>query len=555
MKHADLILKSGLIQTMEGDRTAQAVAVCRDTIVYVGDDAGASAYEGSGTKIIDLAGKYVIPGFIDGHTHEVMSLIDADTTLNLGTVETTLEAYKKAFSEFVETHPDNEMYYGESMDINVFPEGMVTNEWLNEICPDKPISITDMSYHANLINQKAMEMIRLTKDTKAPSGANIYRYENGEPTGFIVDGISLLEGLPTRKHTREKFYKAFLEFQNTCNSYGITGIDVAGPTIDDKEAWEVFHEMEEKGELKLRVNSTAFDFVNRGVDASVAKKMVERLDEYQKYNSDFQRISQAKILMDGVPEAKSAYLLEPYAPETGSEPDFRGDEYSDPENVKEFVTIVNQAGYQVQIHAMGDGAIHDSLNCFEHSRKVNGDQDFRNMIAHVTLITDEDIKRMADLKVIGTMQPLWWYFDPNFSPLEKQMFGEKRFQQEYHIRDMMDAGIRITGSIDYPVQLDFRPLYGIEAGVTQCSPYPGQKGDPAYTRNPDQGVTPMEMLQCYTVNGAYEMKMEDLVGSIAVGKKADLAVLEHSILDCDAKEIAQTKVCCTIMNGKIVYEG
>ncbi len=112
-----------------------------------------------------------------------------------------------------------------------------------------------------------------------------------------------------------------------------------------------------------------------------------------------------------------------------------------------------------------------------------------SLFLHATLITPKDIQRMAKLQVIGTMQPLWWYYDPNFSSLEEKYFGEERFRSEYHIRDMMDAGVCITGSIDYPIQLDFQPLHGIEVGVTQSSPYPGEKDDPAYVRNTAQGVT------------------------------------------------------------------
>lgn len=554
MKHADLILKNGVIQTMVGDSTAEAVAVIGGEIVYVGGNAGVESYLGADTKLIDLDGKYVTPGFIDGHTHEVMSLIDADTTLSFENIPPSMEAYTEAFQAFVDAHPDNPMYYGDGLDINAFPDGAVTNEWLNKICPDKPVSITDMSRHASLLNAKAMEMIGLDSTTPVPSGANIYKYENGEPTGFIVDGISLMENLPQREHTKKKFHDAFLKFQEECSSFGITGIDVAAATIQDTEAWEVYNQMEKDGELKLRVNSTAMNFEERNVDASVAKEYISRLDEYQSFNSDFQKISQAKVVFDGVPEGKSALLLEPYAPEAGEAADFKGDAYSDPESLKEFTALLNGAGYQVQIHAMGDGAVRCALDAFAYSHKVNGDKDFRNMIAHVTLITESDMQRMADLKVIGTMQPLWWYYDPNFSPLEEMMFGTERFEREYHIRDMMDAGIKITGSMDYPVQPDYRPLSGIEVGVTQCSPYPGEKDDPKYTRNPKQGVTAREMLECYTINGAYEMKMEDMIGSIQVGKKADMVVLEQNILTCDPKTIAQTKVCCTIMNGDIVYQ-
>ncbi|MCR5033999.1 MAG: amidohydrolase [Clostridia bacterium] len=552
---ATLILKNGTIQTMVGDETAQAVAVCGSEIIYVGDDAGAEAFAGEDTKVIDLEGKYVSPGFIDGHTHEVMYLIDEDTTFFFETVEPKLEVYKEAFAKFVAERPDNEMYYGNSLDMNAFPEGFVTNDWITEICPDKPVCITDMSQHCFLMNAKALEMAGIDRNTPVPDGANIFKHSDGEPTGFVADAMAFMGKLPARERTQKKYHDAFLKFQDTCNSYGITAVDIAGPTIPAEQAWEVFHDMEEAGELKVRVNCTIMSFTEAVVNKERGREYVKLLDEGQKYNSDFQRVSQAKGIIDGVPEAKSARLMEPYAPEAGEAADYIGPVYIDPEDLKGFTEVVNGAGYQVQIHAMGDGGVHYALDAYEHSWKVNGEGDYRNMIAHVTLIKPEDVKRMAELKVIGTMQPLWWYYDPNFSPLEEQNFGTERFKTEYHIREMMDAGIMITGSMDYPVQPDYRPLAGIQVGATQSSPYPGQCDDPAYVRNADQAVTAREMLECYTTNGAFEMKMEDLIGTIEVGKKADMVVLEQNILDCPVKTISETKICCTIMNGEVVYEG
>ena len=205
---------------------------------------------------------------------------------------------------------------------------------------------------------------------------------------------------------------------------------------------------------------------------------------------------------------------------------------------------------------MGDASVQLAVNSFEAAQEALGDlqKECRNKIAHVNLITDEDVQRMADLKVIAAMQPMWFYYDPFFSPLEELMFGTERFNREYHIREMLDAGMIITGSNDYPVTYDYAPLHAIEAGATQCSPYPGEDDQPEiFTRNADQAVSVYEMIEMYTTKSAYGAFFDDQVGTIEAGKKADLVVLGYNLLTCDVKAISDTPVVYTISDGRIVY--
>lgn len=550
--NADVILKNGIVQTMVGTKTAEAVAICGTQIHFVGSTKDALSFCGPDTQVIDLAGRMVTPGFIDGHTHDVTIRIGEGHVIYLNETPADLSEYRKVVRDFLETHPQMEMVYGFGLDLNAFPNAQPDNQWLNELAGDRPVLIHDLSYHGCLLSRKALEICGITKELPPPDGATIYKNKDGELTGYLCDAPSLLRALPELKYTKEMYRAAFLRFQEEAHSYGITAIDNAGPVLKSEECWEILHEMERSNELQMRVNVPVwYQDENSTEDAEQA---VKRLSAGRAaYTSDYQRITQAKVMVDGVPEGKSAYLIEPYAPEAGEAPDYRSSPIWPQEKLNRFVEILDKAGNQVQIHAMGDGAVKMALDSFERAQRINGARDARHMIAHVTLIRPEDIQRMAELKVIGTMQPLWWYYDPNFSSLEQKMFGDERFASEYHIREMMDAGIRITGSIDYPIQLDYQPLHGIEVGVTQCSPYPGEKDDPAFVRNAKQGVTPYEMLQCYTVNGAFEMCMEDLIGTVEPGKKADLVVLGQNILTCPSKEIADTPVEMTIFDGKIVY--
>lgn len=542
---ADLVLKNGTIQTMVSEQdTAQAVAIKGGKIVYVGTDSGVADYVGNNTHVIDLAGKYVTPGFTDGHIHYPTPYLTAETELDLMPYGADLDAYKKALKEFVAAHPDFEIYLSGAMDLKAFPNSVPTKDWLDEICSDKPICITDLSHHGRLLNSKAIELCGITKETPDPAKGKIYKDASGELTGYFSD-CNLFDDLPSMTYTDEQYINAFLEFQKEANSYGITALDSGGDEM--KPEW--YNRLYQEGKLNLRIN---YNFFN-GAPLN-AQKAIDYIQSQKKYESPFLNIRQVKFSLDGVPEGKTSYLLEPYAEGAGMEKDYRGSAATTQEDLNQFTAKINAAGYTVQIHAMGDASVRMSLEANEYSIAQNGKMDVRNKITHMNLIKPEDVSRVAKNNIIAAMQPMWFYYDPFFSPLEEQMLGKERFQSEYHIKDLIDAGIVITGSLDYPITLDFAPLHGIEAGATQCSPYAGQDHDvETYTRNADQAVSVYEMLKMYTSNGAYAAFMDDRSGTIQVGKQADLVVLGQNLLTCDVKSISDTEVVYTISDGRIVY--
>lgn len=546
---ADLVLTGGVVETMVDGAEAEALAVKDGEIVFVGTSADAEAYIGQDTQVIDLDGRMVTPGFIDGHIHPPGPYLTQDTVLNLTEYGADLEAYKQAVAEFVNANPDFEIYLVERMDLNAFPNSQPDNAWLDEICSDKPIQVSDMSNHGRLLNSCAIELCGITKNTPDPAGGTIYKDDAGELTGYFSDCVDMLTGLPAFEYTDEQYRNAFLAFQEEANSYGITAFDSGADEISPK----LYDEMYQDGVLNLRVNNNFYSVLPLGEES--AQTAIQHIEDNQQYVSDFLNIRQVKVALDGVPEGKSSYLLEPYAPEAGMDPDYVGTPAATQDEMDVFTSLVNAAGYTVQTHCMGDASVQMAMNSYVYSEEQNGKLDVRNKITHANLMTDEDRQRMADHGIIAAMQLLWFYYDPFFSPLEEQMFGPERFASEYHIRDMLDAGIIITGSNDYPVTSDFAPLNAIEAGATQCSPYPGEDDQvDVYTRNADQAASVYEMLEMYTCNGAYAAFLDDRVGTIEVGKRADLVVLSQNILTCDVKAISDTVVNYTISDGRIVYE-
>ena len=548
---ATLILKNGVIYTIDDkDTVVTAVAAAGTEIIYVGDDAGAEAYIGESTKVIDLEGKMVTPGFINGHDHVADYQISERTVLLLDSVDATLDAYAQAIKDYAAQNPDRDVIIAERMDLQVYGDEIVNNKWLNEALQDRPVVVRDASWHGRLLNQKAMDELNITKDTPAPDGGEVYRYPDGNITGYFSDCFTLTEPLEDLAPalTDAQYIDAFKEFEELCASYGVTGMDDGAATVEN---WQNISDYSKTGSMTMRLTMPLLARDDFSVE--FAKEAVATLDKYQYLNSDYLRIKQTKTFIDGVPEGKSALMLKPYAPTAEMAPDYKGPQMCTQQELNEYVAIFDAAGYQVLIHSMGDGACHMCTEAFDYALGKNGMRDARHTIVHATLMDPKDIKKAGGLGIYAATQPVWFYVEPQFGALEMQMWGEERFWREYVMRDMADAGMTITGGADYSITPDFRPLAGIECGVTQGSPYPGEQGDPAFVRNANQGLSVMDMLKVYTINGAKQAFLDDIAGSIEVGKKADFVVLAEDITKIDPIDISETEIVYTIFDGRIIY--
>jgi predicted amidohydrolase YtcJ len=389
-------------------------------------------------------------------------------------------------------------------------------------------------------------------ETPLPKGAEITKNKDGSPRGLLVDVLlpELDKVAALGKVTKEQFVEAWAIFQKDCAEKGITSVNGLGIELKGTELWGTIDELAKQNKLTLRTN-LAYSIIPGQKTEEVIKEMKKGKE---KYISDYQNITTVKLFVDGVVEGKTGVLIEPYAPGAEMPKDYKGTKIWQDEELFNSVAAYDKEGFQMHIHAIADGGVQQALNSLENAQKLNGKRDARHALAHVTLIADQDMQRMADMKVIAAMQPVWFYKDPIFSQLEKQMLGEERFKKMYRLRDMLDKGVMLTGSADNPVTMDYAPLSGIEVGVTQCSPYEGQDTDPSFIRDANQTLTLDQMLEAYTVNGAYLIGMEDKVGSLKVGEKADMVILGEDITKVQPNKISETPVLYTIMDGNIVYK-
>lgn len=548
---ADLVLYNGHVQTMVSEsEVASAIAIAGNKIVYVGDDSGIDAFVGDTTQVIDLDGKFVSPGFIDGHIHAPGNWFTKLCQIDLTGLSTN-EEYLEAIRSFVEAHPDEEGYIGSPFMLNAYqlPDGSnpgPSKEDLDAICPDKPILIHDVSYHAAWVNSKAFEMAGVTADTPDPEGGLFYRNEKGEPSGCVSDAAKgIVFAIMPDTMTNDNLEKALYKFMEEANSYGITGI--TNITQGGLDIIDMYHKVEREGNLTLRMRVVPTMKEGRTYD-----EVLSTIKSYNDSATDMISSNTVKIFYDGVTERGTAVFLEPYLESTGLGDHWCGEPIWSQEDFTRLVHDFDAEGVQVHVHAMGDGAVHGTLDAFEEARATNGERDARHTITHVCAITDEDIQRMADLDVVANLQFLMMYHD-DLMDLERAYVGDERAMAMYRTKHMAEAGICISGSSDAPV-IPFVPLDAIEAGVTRNSPYPEEE-DTDMTRWPEQGLTAYQLLEAYTKNDAYQNFMDDIIGTIEVGKFADLVVLDANILEVDPKEISSAKVVYTISDGRIVYEG
>ncbi|MED9826856.1 MAG: amidohydrolase [Adlercreutzia sp.] len=548
---ADLVLHNGHVQTMVSEsEVASAIAIAGNKIVYVGDDSGIDAFVGDTTQVIDLDGKFVSPGFIDGHIHAPGNWFTKLYQIDLTGLSTN-EEYLEAIRSFVEAHPDEEGYIGSPFMLNAYqlPDGSnpgPSKEDLDAICPDKPILIHDVSYHAAWVNSKAFEMAGVTADTPDPEGGLFYRNEKGEPSGCVSDAAKgIVFAIMPDTMTNDNLEQAMYKFMEEANSYGITGI--TNITQGGLDIIDMYHKVEREGNLTLRMRVVPTMKEGRTYD-----EVLSTIKSYNDSATDMISSNTVKIFYDGVTERGTAVFLEPYLESTGLGDHWCGEPIWSQEDFTRLVHDFDAEGVQVHVHAMGDGAVHGTLDAFEEARATNGERDARHTITHVCAITDEDIQRMADLDVVANLQFLMMYHD-DLMDLERAYVGDERAMAMYRTKHMAEAGICISGSSDAPV-IPFVPLDAIEAGVTRNSPYPEEE-DTDMTRWPEQGLTAYQLLEAYTKNDAYQNFMDDIIGTVEVGKFADLVVLDTNILEVDPKEISSAKVVYTISDGRIVYEG
>ena len=539
---ADRVFGNGAIYTVgPGERWAEAVAIRDGNIVYVGDDAGAAAYRGPNTEFVDLDGQMMLPGFHDSHVH-ILTGVMADDECNLLRIPTAAEVAAKLKECVALAGLGGQGWVvGGGWGEWLWPEANPQKGLLDALFPDRPVYLESSFGHAAWVNSRALEIAGVDADTVPGKGGVIEKDpETGEPSGTLREAAMML----VRKHVppmtlaqRTNRVRAAVDY---AHSFGITA--VIEPGLDEAALQPILNLADTTG-LELRaVASLSPISWNAGTFDDRVFAFLEGRERWRRDNID---VDSVKIYMDGVIEYATSPLLEPYEEEEYGYGEF----FYEQADVDRYFQRFDSMGLQVHVHAIGDAAIRRALDAFEAMRAANGMSDNRHQIVHLQLIHEDDRPRFGALNVGAVFQSLWAYPDPAALELDIPMIGEERTWQMYPIASVQASSGRIVGGSDFYVT-DINPLLAIETAVTRQDPH----SNDGPVLNADERVDLATMIEAYTINGAYQMKLEQVQGSIEVGKRADLIVLDRNLFDIPASEISDARVTMTIFAGQTVYE-
>jgi predicted amidohydrolase YtcJ len=514
---------------------ATAVAVRDGRLVYVGSDSGASRWIGPKTRVADLAGRMVLPGFHDSHVHPIESGID------LGECQLAdlpgLRAVTDSIRAYAAQHPEAAWIRGSGWALPLFPRANPSRQLLDSLVPDRPALFFAADGHSAWVNSRALAAAGITRETPDPPRGRIERDASGEPSGTLRESaVSLMsKAVPPRTHAEQVagLRRALAEAARV----GITSMYEASAHEPQLAAYA---ELDRKGELTARIIAAQY------VDPAAGPGQVAQLAAWrERYKGvKYFRPIGAKIFADGVIEARTAALLKPYL---GHGKD-RGPANLEPEAFNRLAIALDSAGFQIHIHAIGDRGVRWSLDALEHAAKANGPRDRRPLIAHLELIDPADIPRFKTLGVIADFQPLWANADGYITDLTIPVLGAERSSHLYPMGSVARTGAVLAAGSDWFVS-SINPLEAIEVGVTRLAPT-DTAGKPWL---PDERVGLDTLLQAYTVKGAFAQLQERETGTLEEGKAADLVILDRDLRTIPPAQIHSTKVLLTMLEGQEVY--
>lgn len=554
-------LVNGKIYTLKGSdwekHPASAMAVSDDgKIMKVGSDEeikGLLARNSSNPEIRDLEGNTVFPGFVDSHTHAPGTAFTELFQINLYGAfdrETTMARIQ----DFVENHPDETAYFGSGFNSGIVIENPEERPvlWIDEICNDKPVILTSYDCHAKWLNSCAMSRLGIGKNTQTAGQGVISKTSAGELRGLFNDVPDI--GIPDQQYTKEQNLEALKHYVKKMNKWGYTALLSQAPHFGlDAHAYS---DMDAAGELTVRA-TIASELAQDSFEADLARLNKLR-DEIK---SDKLKVATAKFFVDGVLEGHTAYLKEPYREEAGLGRDYNATpEWEKAPLVDAFRAVLHE-GYQIHVHSIGDAATAMALDAFEAVQDECADKDPRHTITHLHIVDPEDLDRFAGLNIIASLQTFWHLKEPDFYEyVEGPCLGEERQSRLYPAKSFVDRGVRITNSGDYPVSFMNDPFMGIRAGVTRnlySEVYYGIEiddiDDERFLLLPEERLNVKNMIEAYTVNGAYQIQREDEIGTLEDGKYADYIVVSADPMTADPLTIDSIHPLETVFEGKTVY--
>lgn len=487
-----------------------------------------------GDEIIDLQGGFLAPSFLDGHAHPLFAGREAQGPLVNGLQ--SVSEIQAEVKRFATSNPQAPWIIGGAYEAAIVERGDFLAEWLDEVVTDRPVVLQAVDHHTIWVNSKALEIASITKDTRDPEGGTIARNSDGSPRGTLREPLAM--ALITQHSPTRTIEDDISAITWACDQYLRNGVTAATDAWIEPGMAEAYIAADQMGALTIDMNlcflAQPDSWRGRVEYFNQLRGKIEALGE----NSHL-AAKTVKIIGDGALSSGTAALLEPYL----DDPQSKGLLIWNDDEILEAALTFDAQGYQLHMHAIGDGAIRQALNTIEKVISTNPPWDRRPVIAHAQLIKPDDLSRFSHLGVIANYQPLWMYLDPMNKELIAPRIGENRNNAQYQLSTMVKSGARISYGSDWPVTT-FLPLAALGVPTHRQTP----DGNSA-AWSPDESVTVEESLSFYTEGVAYQMFKEEELGKIFVGATADLVHLSANPFEMDSIKIGTIDVVNTYKAG------
>jgi predicted amidohydrolase YtcJ len=539
---ADLVLTGGHVHTVDAARPrAEAVAVVGERIAFVGSARDVAAWIGPRTRVVELAGRLLLPGFQDAHVHPIsggMDLLECDLREHLGREQTLA-----AIAAYGAAHPEKPWIVGSGWYMGDFANGTPRREDLDAIVPDRPAFFPNRDGHSTWVNSKALEIAGIDASTADPADGRIERDADGTPTGTLHEGAADLVERLLPPHTDAEWDEAFRAGQAYLHGFGITAWQDA---IVPPDVLAIYRRAADRGVLTGRVEAALWWDRERG-----GEQVDEFLEVSRSLGPGRLRSNSVKLMLDGVAETYTASMLTPYLDSNGRPTTNRGIDFIDPDALLAYVTRLDAVGLQPHFHALGDRAVRQALDAVEAARAANGMTDTRPHLAHIQVIHPDDVSRFAALGAVANAQPLWACHDPQMDVLTIPFLGRERARWQYPFASLLRSGARLAMGSDWAVSTP-NPLVEIEVAVNRVLRHPLLPHPAPFL--PEERLTLEQAVHGFTMGSAYVNHLDDETGSITPGKLADLAVVDRDVFRPDAGPIGDARVLGTFVGGSAVFE-
>jgi hypothetical protein len=545
---ADLVLRGGRIYTVEASNPwAEAIAIRDGKIAFLGADDDAKSLIGSDTRVIDLNGKMVMPGINDVHVHPILGgradLFECHFLPTLS-LEEVLDAVR---ADARKARPGAWIVGGSwGSNFTTKLSSLDTLRMLDEASEGHPVLLRDDSVHNRWVNSRALELAGIHAGTPDPHDGVIVRDEaTRAPVGLLFESaVAAVERAAevANPYSLEANVSAVARAVEILNSFGVTGLQdaaVSGAVLS------AYNSLDAQGKLSAWVVGSMMaepaGFLNDLVGDAL-------IDQRAKFGSPHVRPSYVKIFLDGVPMSRTSAFIDPYVPDKAHGCCFRGATTKSLPELARLITKQEDRGLAVKIHCAGDGAVRMALDAIDVVRSFKGATNLTHQIAHAGFVDRADVPRFRELKVVADLSPILWYPNQIIDGIE-QAVGE-RVREYWPNRNLLESGALIATGTDWPVIPNPDPWSGMEGLITRRNP--DGKFDGALWQ--EQALDLPAAIAAYTANPARAMGMDGVTGSLAVGKSADLIVLDRNLFEIAPTDIADTRVVTTFFEGRVVFE-